>query len=180
MTTSRADSHDLDKLERWYGGLCADEAVRFPAHAIFLVSADDKAAHNIFRDYRSGFEAHDAMFRHLVIFGQHGVSGTARRLLAEFGLHPESTPTLVLYPEPSAGTAYVLPLPGGNGDESNHLWVEVLAKIESAAEAGEESLDLEDLEDPEAMTGLTKRRLACGSLAELVSGALESLKNPHS
>ena len=176
MTTSHADSHDLDKLERWYGGLYADEAGRFPAHAIFLVSADDRAAHNIFRDYRSSFEAHDAMFQHLVIFGQHGVSSTVRRLLAEFGLHPGSTPTLVLYPEPSASTAYVLPLPGGNGDDGNHLWAEVLSKIEGAAEAGDGSLDLVDLE---AMTGLTRHQVACGSLTELVSGVLASLKSPH-
>ena len=150
-----------------------DKGDRFPAHAIFLVSADDKAAHDIFRNYRSSFEAHDAMFQHLVIFGQHGVSSTARRLLAEFGLHPGSTPTLVLYPEPSASTAYVLPLPGGDGDDSNRLWIEALSKIEGAAEAGEDSPDLE------AMPNLTKHQIACGSLTELVSGALVSLKNPH-
>ncbi len=177
MTTSHADSHDLDKLERWCGGLCTDGAGRFPAHAIFLVSPEDKMAHAIFRDYRSSFEAHGAMFRHLVIFGQHGVSSTSRRLLAEFGLPSAgSTPTLVLYPESSADTAYALPLPGGDGDDGNRLWVEMLSMIEGAAEAGEDSLAPEALE---AVTGMTKHRVACGSLAELASGVLESLKNPR-
>ena len=174
MTTSHADSHDLDKLERWCGGLCTDGGGRFPAHAIFLVSPEDKMSHAIFRDYRSSFEAHGAEFRHLVIFGQHGVSSTSRRLLAEFGLPPEAIPTLVLYPEPSSGTAYALPLPGGDGDGGNGLWVEMLSRIEGAADAGEDSLALEDLE---AVTGLTRHRVAHGSLAELASGVLESLKS---
>ena len=179
MTTSHADSHDLDKLERWCGGLCTEEAGRFPAHAIFLVSPEDKMAHAIFRDYRSSFESRGAMFRHLVIFGQHGVSSTSRRLLAEFGLPlAGSTPTLVLYPESSADTAYALPLPGGDEDDGkgNRLWVEMLSMIENAAEAGKDSLDSEALE---AVTGLTKCRVARGSLTELASGVLESLKALH-
>ncbi|MCE2463048.1 MAG: hypothetical protein J4F46_03910 [Dehalococcoidia bacterium] len=172
MTTSRADSHDLDKLERWCGDLCAEETGRFHAHAIFLVSADDAVAHAVFRDYRFSFEAHGAAFRHLVIFGQHGISSTARKLLAEFGLPPGATPTLVLYPESSASNAYALPLPGGDGNDNNRLWSEVLSRIESAAEADEDSLNPEDLE---TLTGLTKRQVACGSLTELAKGALESL-----
>ena len=179
MTTSRADSHDFDKLERWCGDLCTGETGRFPAHAIFLVSANDTVAHAVFRDYRFSFEAHGAAFRHLVIFGQHGISSTARRLLAEFGLPPGATPTLVLYPESSASNAYVLPLPSGDGDDNNHdrLWSEVLSRIEGASEADEGSLNPEDLE---TLTGLTKCRVTRGSLTELVSGVLASLKSPRS
>ena len=76
VVSSHADNHDLDKLARWYRGLSSGESGQFPVYAVFLVTSSDSAAHDIFRRFRSSFEAHGAGFDHLVIFGQHGVSST--------------------------------------------------------------------------------------------------------
>ena len=83
--TSRADTHDLDKLHRWQKDLEAVSPDAPPVYAIFLVSERDTMAHDVFRSFRTSFEEHGLGFAHLVIFGQHGVSGTARRLLDKFG-----------------------------------------------------------------------------------------------
>ncbi len=174
MATSHADSHDLNKLARWYEGLCVGDSGRFPVHAIFLVSAEDRAAHDVFRKFRSSFEAHAAQFHHLVIFGQHGVSATVKGLLPEFGLHIGSLPVLVLLSKkPSATTVCVLPLPGGRGRESQSLegrrWMDVLAGVEKAAERGEEAPDVASL------PGLTIYQLGNRSLVDLVGGVLKGL-----
>ena len=157
MTTGHADTHDLDKLTRWHEGLRSGDTGRFPVHAMFLVSAEDKAAHNIFRRFRSSFEARGAGFHHLVIFGQHGVSSTVERLLTELGLipsqkglfemNPGSIPMLVLFTGRSASQFYLLPLSGGSGGEDDHPWSGVLAMTEKAAEEAEGNLCLTSIQE---------------------------------
>ena len=169
MTISHADSHDLDKLKRWYQGLSSDESSRFPVHAILLVSPEDTASHDIFRAFRSSFEARAAPFQHLVIFGQHGVSSTVSRLLPELGLQPESLPVLVLFGEASATTFQSLPLPGGAGESLTCPWMEVLRLVEGAADDGKAALDLASL------PGHTSHQLHRGPITELVGRVLESL-----
>ena len=135
-------------------------------HAIFLVSAEDKAAHDVFRQFRSSFETRGARFDHLVIFGQHGVSSTVKGLLPGFGLHTGSIPALVLFPERSAATGYVLPLPRGReGDDSR--WLDLLVRVEEVADNGE------DL-DSASFAGLSAHQLDKGSLIALVHGLLRS------
>ena len=98
---SHADNHDLDKLRRWQRDLAAAAPDAPAVYAVFLVSQADTAAHNVFRAFRSGFEAHfrepEAGFAHLVIFGQHGISTTVRALQSELGLPEEALPTLALF-----------------------------------------------------------------------------------
>ena len=94
---SHADSHDLDKLARWKAGLDAapdDGAAAFPACAIFLVSSEDRASHDIFRAYRSAFEELGGGFHHLVIFGQHGISTTQVAFLGRGGYGAEERPAI--------------------------------------------------------------------------------------
>ena len=98
---SHADRHDLDKLARWKEGLDSavdSELAVFPVCAIFLVSPEDRASHDIFRRYRSAFEELGGGFHHLVIFGQHGVSTTQVAFLAEVGLEQASVPLLAIAP----------------------------------------------------------------------------------
>ena len=63
--TSHADSHDLDKLKRWNDGLDGEKPDEFPVHALFLVSDESKAAHDVFRKFRDRFESAGAQFHHL-------------------------------------------------------------------------------------------------------------------
>jgi hypothetical protein len=127
MTSSHADSHDLDKLARWHRDLSLNPPNHplqtgargdFPVYAVFLVSEADRPAHGIFREFRTRFEAWSAGFDHLVIFGQHGISSTVHGLLNGFGLSLEAVPALVLFSSPLACQAYALPLadagPGGS------------------------------------------------------------------
>ena len=126
MAGSHADIHDLDKLNRWYRDLTAhpddgtaDGTENGPpdsptVYALFLVSESDKTAHDIFRAFRSSFESRKAGFAHLVIFGQHGVSDTVNRLLAELNLPPDSWPTLALFTGSAEAPATIIPLPVGN------------------------------------------------------------------
>jgi hypothetical protein len=167
--TSRADSHDLDKLTRWYNGLSAGEVDSFPAHAMFLVSADDKSAHDVFRQFRSSYEARAAAFHHLVIFGQHGVSSTVKGLLAELGLDAGAIPLLALFNSPSTTTVYLAPSAGANGSDGDRGWSEILAGVEGAADKGEKTLDLASLD------GLTVCRLGPRPFVELVRGVLDRL-----
>ena len=94
---SRADNHDLDKLKRWQKDLDAMPADGPAVYAIFLVSERDTVAHDTFREFRDSFEERNAGFAHLVIFGQHGVSETVRRLRAELKLPEEMLPALALF-----------------------------------------------------------------------------------
>ena len=114
MASSHADIHDLDKLNRWQKDLAVAAPDAPPVFAIFLVSESDKTAHDIFRAFRSSFESRKAGFAHLVIFGQHGVSDTVNRLLAELNLPPDSWPTLALFTGSAEAPATIIPLPVGN------------------------------------------------------------------
>ena len=140
---SHADRHDLDKLARWKEGLdsAADGAsASFPVCAIFLVSPEDRASHDIFRRYRSAFEELGGGFHHLVIFGQHGVSTTQVAFLTEVGMQQQSVPLLALAPMSDAsedtGSVYCLELPKGDRDgnlDDSQTWGTALERVRVAA-----------------------------------------------
>ena len=136
---TQADRHDLDKLTRWKTALDAapnNNPDPFPTCAIFLVSPDDHAAHNIFRQYRAAFEELGANFHHLVIFGQHGISTTATAFLTELGMEQTSIPQLAITPLPEATRVYHLPLPKGDQtgeSDDSQPWREILTLIRAAA-----------------------------------------------
>ena len=178
MTESHADSHDADKLARWQRDLPANTIRGFPVHAVFLVSADDRAAHDIFRQYRSSFESLGAGFEHLVIFGQHGVSRAELNLLSEFGLSEAAIPTLVLA-VPSQENAvenaiYRLSLPAGNAGDpapghSSQPWQQALARVERARAEQAEGMDLSGIPTLELC------RAVDVPLIDLVGKVLETL-----
>ena len=117
--TSHADNHDLDKLARWNGDLSSWEDVSFPVYALFLVSPEDKAAHDVFRKYRDSFESRGASFGNLVIFGQHGISTTVRGILEGLGLDLGNLPLLALFSNPTGPTVHTLSLPAGAPESSS-------------------------------------------------------------
>ena len=140
---SHADRHDLDKLARWQAGLHAANKAgdySFPACAIFLVSGEDRASHDIFRRYRSAFEELGGGFHHLVIFGQHGISTTQQAFLREVGMDQTSVPLLAIAPNPDAsGSVYCIELPRGerSGDlDQSQTWNAALEAVGQAATAG--------------------------------------------
>ncbi len=143
MAASRADQHDQDKLARWHGDLAGGVTGGFPLHALFLVSEKDRAAHDVFRAFRSRFEELGAGFQHLVIFGQHGVSQAELTLLARLGLAADAIPSLVMLTVSDPPLVYTLPLPSGDAgpeaeDPQQASWHRVLAQVELAeASAGE-------------------------------------------
>ena len=160
MNLSHADNHDRDKLVRWHQDLSSGPASRFPAYAVFLVSPEDRAAHDVFRTYRSSFEERGAAYQYLVIFGQHGISGTLRGLLAQFGLTQEALPLLALFSDPPAKIVHSLPLSGGSPsdgpsessstsvvDTSSEPWRKVLKRLEDAADGRGQALDLMSLDE---------------------------------
>ena len=182
MSSSHADSHDLDKLARWHQELLTDESGRFPAVALFLVGPDDRSAHDVFREFRSSFEERGAEFQQLTIFGQHGVSTTERQLLAALGVPEESLPLLALLSDASAAEAWTLPMPKGSissvstdnpsdpgCDPSTEPWRRVLDRVENAAAESGPTLDLA------AISELVQREIQTGTLKELVARVLESL-----
>lgn len=124
---SHADNHDRDKLRRWQSDLAAVAPDAPAVYAIFLVSEADKAAHDIFRTFRTSFEERfedrEAGFAHLVIFGQHGISATLRRIQAELDLLPEELPTLALFGGDAEDAEYitadVISLPRGGPSDSD-------------------------------------------------------------
>jgi hypothetical protein len=127
---------------------------------VFLVSDDDRAAHDIFRQFRTSFEARGAGFEHLVIFGQHGISTTVLGLLASLGLPGHAAPLLAVFASPSATTIYTLPLAGAEEDAEGP-WREALARVEDAADQGEKALN------PASLPGFTARQLKDGPLLEM-------------
>ena len=169
---SHADRHDLDKLARWKEGLdsAADDAsAAFPVCAIFLVSPEDRASHDIFRRYRSAFEELGGGFHHLVIFGQHGVSTTQVAFLTEVGMGQASVPLLVIAPMADSGEGdervYCLELPKGERDgelDDTQIWGTALERVRVAA-AGDSQLALDGVE--EMKVGLFR----IGPLAETVA-----------
>ena len=177
---SHADRHDLDKLARWKEGLdsAADGAsASFPVCAIFLVSPEDRASHDIFRRYRSAFEELGGGFHHLVIFGQHGVSTTQVAFLTEVGMQQQSVPLLALAPMSDAsedtGSVYCLELPKGDRDgnlDDSQTWGTALEVIHTAA-SRQESLSLE------GVAGVIGRSLCRGSLQATVDSLLRELND---
>jgi len=149
MVTSHADQHDEDKLSRWCRDLSGDTSDGFPAYAMFLVSPEDRFAHNVFREFRTSFDARRAGYKHLVIYGQHGISTAVRGLLAGLKLKPAALPLLALFAEPSDSAVHVLPLPSGETAQTSPNtplpWAEALKSIEKAVECGDEDLALDSL-----------------------------------
>ena len=157
MTATRADTHDLDKLDRWRKGLEEAEPGAFPAIAIFLVSEVHRLSHDIFREYRTSFETRGAEFHHLVIFGQHGISTTTTGFFRQAGLNLDCLPSLLLATGPEATQAHLVPLPTGERpdpdssldaeagpdqkQETVDPWRVTLDRLESAADAGSASVD---------------------------------------
>ena len=171
---SRADQHDLDKLGRWCSELLNNPDGKFPVYAVFVVSESDRAAHDIFRKYRDSFEELNAGFENLVIFGQHGVSGIARRLAAEFGLSEADIPVLALIERPKTGKFSTLSLPSGQADvrakpAPAEVWQQVLAAVEQAAGEGDETRSLVVNGD------LTRGTLRLGPLVELLGDMLDEV-----
>ena len=182
MSASRADQHDRDKLERWQrdlaGGITSGFPGGFPVYALFLVSEVDRAAHDVFRAFRSRFEELGAGFQYLVIFGQHGISQAEQSLLAGLGLAADAIPSLVLLTASDPPLVYSLPLASGDvipaaKDQDQAPWRLILAQVERAqATAGEgevEALALEDIPGISAGIGLV------GPVIDLVAGTLEQL-----
>ncbi|MCE2404919.1 MAG: hypothetical protein J4F43_07160 [Dehalococcoidia bacterium] len=166
MTGSRADGHDLDKLERWRSGL--GNRGDFPVHAVFLVSEADTLAHGAFRAFRSSFEARGGSFQHLVIFGQHGVSTTAATLAKELGVQGPPPPAMALLYGCQPSRAYVMALPSGGGSDSS-AWTRALLAVEAWIDGGAEGLDAEAL--PWAQQVETRHDTVAG-LAEGVAARL--------
>ena len=134
--TSRADTHDLDKLRRWQKDLEDSAADAPPVFAIFLVDGEDRTAHDVFRAFRTGFEERSLGFAHLVIFGQHGLSETATKLRDRFGLKAEAGPQLVLY-SGEGRQPQILTLPAGedihSDDSIEKAWRRALEQAIGAA-----------------------------------------------
>ena len=171
MTNSRADNHDRDKLMRWRDDLSQDAGRNFPVHAVFLVSAEDRTAHDVFRSYRSSFETRNAGFRHLTIFGQHGVSSAVRWLLREFGLPDDGFPALALLVGEDGDSVFTLPLPTGDSSpaldpDNDQPWQQALAAVEAAADVDSSFLELSSVagaagptDRGEPLTGMVNRLL---------------------
>ena len=170
-TASHADRHDLDKLAQWRDGLAAAAESGFPVFAVFLVTLDDRASHDIFRRYRSAFEDLGAGFSSLVIFGQHGVSSTMKAMLAELGLTMEQVPVLALITDATSNEACIVPLQRGNPDgelEESAMWGQALGCIRRAA-SGKMPLDLD------GVAGIGRRPLRGGDLSSSIQKVLSSL-----
>lgn len=177
---SHADRHDLDKLQRWYDGLRQAQSAEapgggFPVCAVFLVTGEDRAAHDIFRLYRAAFEELGGQFQHLVIFGQHGLSGTAATMLD--GLELELPMPLLLLAPAAAGTEaalFVIPLPPGTHDAlPAHCreWETALAQIRHSAHSGEPA-------DFGLIPGVWQLRLPQPSLAQWAGALIAQLDRP--
>ena len=151
MAATRADTHDLDKLDRWRKGLEEAQTGAFPAIAIFLVSEVHRLSHDIFREYRTSFETRGAEFHHLVIFGQHGISTTVTGFLRQACLDLDCLPSLALVTGPEATQAHLVPLPTGEGPDTEpgpdlkqqtpDPWRVTLDRLESAADTGSARVD---------------------------------------
>ena len=170
MSESHADSHDLDKLSRWHNDLITEPPGVFPIYAVFLVSGEDRDAHDVFRAFRTSFEEHGGGFQHLVIFGQHGVSGTVRDLLPRLGLSPGAIPSLALFTQRDAISVHVLHLaqgdPNPSRSEESQPWREVLSRVEEAADSHQGQLELSSIQ------GMVERDTSKGSMVELVGDLL--------
>ena len=187
MTANRADQHDKDKLARWHrdlaGGVTGGFPRGFPVYALFLVSENDRAAHDIFRAFRSRFEELGAGFQHLVIFGQHGVSQAEQTLLARLGLAADAIPSLVLLTASDPPLVYTLSLTSGDArpddvkpeakDPHQAPWHRVLEQVEqtetSAGKGEAKALALGNIPGMSAGIGLSE------PVIDLVAGMLGQL-----
>ena len=163
---SRADSHDADKLRRWRTDLSGSPSPAFPVYAMFLVSERDKAAHDVFRRFRSSFEEKGAGFGNLVIFGQHGVSGTVHVMLQQLGLASDAIPLLVLWQGSEFPQVCHLPLTAGEaGQDSRDLPdpSQLLERIEKLASGLEDRLQTSNVH------GITTASVAARDLLPWVS-----------
>ena len=173
MVTSHADQHDKDKLSRWCRDLSGDTSDRYPAYAMFLVSPEDRFAHNIFREFRTSFETRRAEYKHLVIFGQHGISTAVHGLLAGLKLQPAALPLVALFTKQSDSSVHVLPLPSGESAQSApntaSPWTVALKSIERAVEGGGEDLALDSL------PGESSATVNGGTIVQLAEKVLQQI-----
>ncbi len=174
--TGRADRHDLDKLHRWRVDMETSGGAEFPVHAVFLVSEVDRAAHDVFRAFRSSFEGRDAGFQNLVIFGQHGVSNTVRAVASRLGLDGEPLPQLALLVSGDTPQLYSLGLPAGDVQESGAGQADQEPAARRALSGVEDLVDgrKSGLEEGE-IDGLTRRELPDMGLAALVEELIAEL-----
>lgn len=183
MPSSHADNHDRDKLSRWSEDLADGNSGEFPVYAVFLVTLEDRCAHDVFRAFRSSFEKLEAHFEHLVIFGQHGVSSTVLSLLDQLGHSLESLPMVALFSGPLADGFHSLPLAKGTTDAhsegiagesgrgSDELWRGLLVRLEGAAGGTDSILDLG------SVPGVTSSPLANGPMEKLVREVLQRVSS---
>ncbi len=182
MSSSHADNHDRDKLARWNGDLSSWQDVAFPVYALFLVSPEDRTAHDVFRTYRDSFESRGAGFGNLVIFGQHGISTTVRGILEGLELDLGNLPLLALFSNPTGRTVHTLSLPAGTppagapepsaarpARSAPEHWRDVLKRLEDAVDGQPEHPDLEFLSQG------TSLRTAREPVADLVSRVLTEI-----
>ena len=175
--TSHADNHDRDKLAGWRGDLASGEGTGFPVYAVFLVTPEDRSAHDIFRAYRSSFEERGAAFQHLMIFGQHGISTTVRGLVGEFGLTLDALPTLALFRYGPSKAIHTIALRSGDykdgeaGDPESLAgpWMDALHQLERVIDAGPGQLDLANSEY------LTRRGLERGPMMDVIERVLAAV-----
>ena len=168
MSTSYADTHDLDKLAGWYRDMVSAVSGQFPVYVLFLVSGEDHRAHNIFRQYRSRFQARNVPYQNLIIFGQHGVSTTVLGLLSELDLLLESLPPNSLVrrstndqvTHPFLGSSWVF------SQRRSEPWKTILAQIEEA-----EGVDV----DLGSLPYTTEIRLCRMSILDVVQQLSEKL-----
>ncbi len=171
QTDRHANGHDLDKLSRWQAGLSKQQEQEgtFPVIALFLVSADDQNAHNIFRCYRSTFGDLKAEFDNLIIFGQHGASTTMSSFLSELNLELDRVPVMALATGTNATEVLTLDLPKGSvASEGTGPWNKALELITEAANSGSAL-------DPSRLEGASAESLAGGSLSSSVDRVLASV-----
>lgn len=167
MAGNGGDQHDLEKLVNWCDSLSHEVSDPLAVYAMFLISPEAQGAQDVFRRFRSSFEARQAPFHQLIQFGRHGASATVQGLSR--GLTPDvsSVPALVLFTSPSAPDVLVLPL--GGTEEGNSPWEQVLSRLESAMDGGPEQLDLAGL------PGIQRHQLGGRSVLEVASAIAKSL-----
>ncbi len=167
---SHANNHDWDKLSRWYDDMMSEEPGGFPVFAVFLVSGEDRDAHDVFREFRTSFEERGSGFQNLVIFGQLGVSETFGDLVPRLGMKPDAIPSLALFGHQSAESVQVLPLTQGDPDPARDTesqpWRKVLNQVEEAIDGQGQRLDLASLQ------GTVKCETVSGPVVELVKKLL--------
>jgi hypothetical protein len=134
-------------------------------YALFLVSSEDRYAHDVFREFRSSFQDRGAGFDHLIIFGQHGLSSTVKGFLAGFDLGLNNLPLLALFKEPIAQDIYIHRLPAGS--EEGRLTV--LSRLEGAVDEEKPAFELASI--PE----VSSRLLRNGPMRNLIGQVLEQV-----